>query len=137
MFIDSLNGYMHSMGEERHVNLQLHELLTYLNQQGIVTIMIITPAGLIGNLQNPFDVTYLADTVVTFRFFEAEGAVHKAISVIKKRNGNHERTIRELAIDENGITVGPALVNLRGVLTGVPVLVEKKAKSRRANESKK
>lgn len=103
-------------------------------------MMVVTPAGLLGNMQNPLDVTYLADTVVTFRFFEAEGAVHKAISVIKKRTGDHERTIRELTIDRNGIRVGPALVNLRGVLTGVPVLVEKKltsAKSRRANERKK
>ncbi len=140
VFIDGLNGYIHSMGEERHVNLQLHEILTYLNQQGIVTIIVVTPTGLLGNMQNPLDVTYLADTVVTFRFFEAGGAVHKAISVIKKRTGNHERTIRELTIDPSGITVGPVLHQFRGVLTGVPVLVEKQprsAKTRRANDKEK
>lgn len=137
VFIDSLTGYMHSMGEERHVNLQLHEILTYLNQQGIVTIIVVTPAGLVGNMRNPLDVTYLADTVVTFRFFEADGAVHKAISVIKKRTGNHERTIRELTIDSSGIAVGPALARFRGVLTGVPELIFPEAptaKARRKHE---
>lgn len=138
VFIDSLNGYMHSMGEERHVNLQLHEILTYLNQQGIVTIIVVTPSGLIGSMQNPLDVTYLADTVVTFRFFEAAGAVHKAISVIKRRTGDHERTIRELTIDASGIMVGPVLKQFRGVLTGVPEVIEKEASSadgRGANET--
>ena len=127
VYIDSLNGYLQAMGEERHVNLQLHEIITYLNQQGIITLLVISPAGLLGRVQTPLDVTYLADTVLTFRFFEAGGAVHKAISVIKKRTGNHERTIRELTIDENGIAVGPALDQFRGVLTGVPVLVENAA----------
>ena len=123
VYLDSLNGYLHSMGEERFLNLQLHELLTYLSQQGVVTMLVITPHGLLGNMQNPIDVTYLADTVVTLRFFEADGAVHKAVSVIKKRIGTHERTIRELSIDVRGIRVGPPLVEFRGVLTGVPVLV--------------
>lgn len=123
VYLDSLNGYLHSMGEERFLNLQLHELLTYLNQHGIVTMLVITPHGLLGNMQNPIDVTYLADTVVTLRFFEARGAVHKAVSVIKKRIGTHERTIRELSIDGTGISVGPPLVEFRGVLTGVPALV--------------
>jgi circadian clock protein KaiC len=123
VYLDSLNGYLHSMGEERFLNLQLHELLTYLNQHGIVTMLVITPHGLLGNMQNPIDVTYLADTVVTLRFFEAGGAVHKAVSVIKKRIGTHERTIRELSIDASGIAVGPPLNQFRGVLTGVPTLV--------------
>ena len=123
VYLDSLNGYLHSMGEERFLNLQLHEMLTYLNQQGIVTMLVITPQGLLGNMQNPIDVTYLADTVVTLRFFEAGGAVHKAVSVIKKRIGTHERTIRELSIDSSGIHVGPPLAEFRGVLTGVPTLV--------------
>jgi len=136
VLLDSLNGYLQSMGEERFLNLQLHELLTYLNQQGIVTMMIVTPQGLLGNMQSPVDVTYLADTVVTFRFFEAEGAVHKAISVIKKRTGKHESTIRELRIDADGIIVGPALREFRGVLTGTPILPDRKQRrsTRRKNE---
>lgn len=131
--LDSLNGYLHSMGDERFLNLQLHELLTYLNQQGIVTMLVVTPAGLLGNMQTPIDVTYLADTVITFRFFEAEGAVHKAISVIKKRTGDHERTIRELTIAPNAIRVGPPLSEFRGVLTGTPVLPEKKRTAKTAS----
>jgi circadian clock protein KaiC len=122
VYLDSLNGYLHSIGEERFLNLQLHELLTYLNHQGIVTMLVVTPHGLLGNMLNPIDVTYLADTVITFRFFEASGSVHKAISVIKKRIGSHERTIRELSIESTGINVGPPLTQFRGVLTGVPVL---------------
>ena len=122
--IDSLNGYLHCMAEERYLNLQLHELLTYLNQLGIVTMMVVTPHGLLGNMQTPIDVTYLADTVVTLRFFEADGAVHKAISIIKKRTGGHENTIRELRITPQGIDVGPPLTHLRGVLSGVPVVTD-------------
>jgi circadian clock protein KaiC len=138
VYLDSLNGYLHSMGEERFLNLQLHELLTYLNQQGVVTMLVITPHGLLGNMQNPIDVTYLADTVVTLRFFEASGAVHKAVSVIKKRIGTHERTIRELSIDGTGISVGPPLAEFRGVLTGVPALVNDGDRSnRRVDEQKR
>jgi circadian clock protein KaiC len=143
VYIDSLNGYLHSMSEERYVNLQLHELITYLNQQGIVTMIVIAPSGMMGQMQGPIDVTYLADTVLMFRFFEAEGAVHKAISVVKKRTGQHENTIRELFIDTAGIHVGPPLDRFRGVLTGVPVLSDKKqgkrrrAPGRRRNEKKK
>ena len=125
------------MGEERFLNLQLHELLTYLNQQGIVTMIVVTPHGLLGNMQSPIDVTYLADTVITFRFFEADGAVHKAISVIKKRTGDHERTIRELTVKPSGITVGPPLREFRGVLTGTPILPEpKRRRSRRDDEER-
>jgi circadian clock protein KaiC len=136
ILLDSLNGYLQSMGEERFLNLQLHELLTYLNQQGVVTMMIVTPQGLLGNMQSPIDVTYLADTVVTFRFFEAEGAVHQAISVIKKRTGRHETTIRELTIEsKGGIVVGPPLRQFRGVLTGTPTLPDRTRRpSRRKNE---
>ena len=132
VLLDSLNGYLQSMGEDRFLNLQLHELLTYLNQQGIVTMLVVTPHGLLGNMQAPIDVTYLADTVITFRFFEAHGAVHKAISVIKKRTGDHERTIRELTIHPSGISVGPPLKDFRGVLTGTPILPEQKPKRRAA-----
>ena len=126
VYLDSLNGYLHAMGEERNVNLQLHEMLSYLNQQGVVTLLVVSPHGLVGQMQNPIDVTYLADTVLTLRFFEAGGAVHKALSVIKKRTGIHETTIRELKIARSGITVGPVLSGFRGVLTGVPTLVEAK-----------
>jgi circadian clock protein KaiC len=138
VFLDSLNGYLQSMGEDRFLNLQLHELLTYLNQQGIVTMLIVTPHGLLGNMQSPIDVTYLADTVVTFRFFEAHGAVHKAISVIKKRTGDHERTIRELTIQASGITVGPPLEEFRGVLTGTPILPDRpKRRGTRRDDEKR
>lgn len=143
VYIDSLNGYLHSMGEERYINLQLHELITYLNQQGVVTMIVIAPSGMMGQMSSPIDVTYLADTVLMFRFFESEGAVHKAISVIKKRTGQHEHTIRELFIDKAGISVGPPLDAFRGVLTGVPVLADgrkerrRRPPTRRVNEKKK
>ncbi|MFL6521171.1 MAG: ATPase domain-containing protein [Chthoniobacterales bacterium] len=143
VYIDSLNGYLHSMGEERYINLQLHELITYLNQQGVVTMIVVAPSGLMGQMTSPIDVTYLADTVLMFRFFESDGAVHKALSVIKKRTGRHEHTIRELFIDKAGIKVGPPLDAFRGVLTGVPMLADKKqekrrrAPARRGNEKKK
>jgi circadian clock protein KaiC len=126
VYLDSLNGYLHSMGEERFLDLQLHELTTYLNQQGVVSMLVITPHGLLGQMQNPIDVTYLADTVVALRFFEAGGAVHKAVSVIKKRTGGHESTIRELTIAPGGITVGPPLSEFRGVLSGTPVIPPEK-----------
>jgi circadian clock protein KaiC len=86
---------------------------------------------MMGQMQSPLDVTYLADTVLMFRFFEADGAVHKALSVVKKRTGQHEHTIRELFIESDGIRVGPPLDRFRGVLTGVPVLIDKKQEKRR------
>ena len=139
VYLDSLNGYLQSMGEDRFLNLQLHELVTYLNQQGVVTVLIVTPQGLLGNMQSPVDVTYLADTVVTFRFYEAHGAVHRAIAAIKKRTGNHERTIRELTIAPEGISVGPPLADFRGVLTGTPALPDqpKRRARRRSDEQPK
>ncbi|HEX4638014.1 MAG TPA: ATPase domain-containing protein [Chthoniobacterales bacterium] len=121
VYLDSLNGYLHAMGDERSLNLQLHELLTFLNQQGVVTILVLSPQGFLGQMQAPIDLTYLADTVLALRFFENEGRVCKAIAAIKKRTGKHETSIRELKIDRSGVTVGPALDKLRGVLTGVPV----------------
>ena len=127
ILIDSLNGYLQSMNDERSLNLQLHELLTYLSQQGVVTILVLAQHGLIGFMQTPVDITYLADTVITFRYFEALGAVHKAISVVKKRTGSHEGTIRELKIGSTGINVGPPLDNFRGVLTGTPELLKGKS----------
>jgi circadian clock protein KaiC len=124
VYLDSLNGYLHAMGEERSLNLQLHELLTFLNQQGVVTVLVLSPQGFLGQMHAPIDLTYLADTVLALRFFEAGGAVHKAVSVIKKRTGRHEHTIRELTIDRSGIVVGPPLDQFRGVLTGVPIAAE-------------
>lgn len=134
VLLDSLNGYLQSMGEDRFLNLQLHEMLTYLNQQGVVTMFVVTPAGLLGAMQSPLDVTYLADTVVTFRFFEADGMVRRALSVIKKRTGAHEATIRELTIAADAITVGPPLKQFHGVLTGTPSLPEPAARRNRSRK---
>ena len=122
--IDSLNGYLNAMPEERFLTIQMHELLTYLNQQGVVTIIIMAQHGFLGtSMATPVDVSYLADTVLMLRYFEAQGAIRRALSVVKKRTGNHERTIRELNISSKGLHVGEPLKNFQGVLTGVPVYV--------------
>jgi circadian clock protein KaiC len=126
VIIDSINGYLNAMPAEKFLNLQLHELLSFLNQQGVVTIMVLAQQGLVGHMQSSVDLTYLADTVVIFRFFEERGVVKQALSMIKKRSGNHERTIREMKIGQKGIEVGQPLTNLQGVLTGVPSFVEEK-----------
>ena len=119
--IDSLNGYLNAMPEERFLVIQLHELLTYLGQNGVTTILVVAQHGLMGTaMQSPVDVSYLADSVVLTRYFELKGRVKKAISVVKKRSGAHEETIRELRLGKGGIQVGEPLENLRGVLTGVP-----------------
>ena len=119
--IDSLNGYLNAMPEERFLTIQMHELLTYLNQQGIVTILVMAQHGFLGSsMGTPVDVSYLADTVLMLRYFEASGAVHRALSVVKRRSGPHETTIRELKITSKGIHVGEPLTKFHGVLTGVP-----------------
>lgn len=119
--IDSLNGYLMAMPEERHLIAQMHELLAYLNQQGVVTLLITAQHGFLGTaMTTPVDVSYIADNVILFRYFEAVGAVHNAISVMKKRTGGHERTIRELQMSPRGISVGEPLAQFHGVLTGVP-----------------
>jgi circadian clock protein KaiC len=118
--LDSLNGYVNSMPNEEYLNLHLHELLSYLNQQGVVTIMILAQHGLVGPMGAPVDISYLADTVILTRYFEARGALKKALSVMKKRSGAHEMTIRELVMAQNRIAIGPALSQFEGVLTGVP-----------------
>lgn len=120
--LDSINGYLNAMPEERFLNLQLHELLTYLNQRGIITIMVLAQQGLMGSMQSAVDLTYLADTVLLLRYFEQYGSIKQAISVMKKRSGSHERTIREMKVGPGGIVVGEPLSNLHGVLTGVPTL---------------
>lgn len=120
VIIDSLNGYLNAMPEERFLTIQMHELLSYLAQQGVATILILAQHGLVGSMHSPVDVTYLADTVLILRYFEVEGAVKQAVSVIKKRSGNHERTIREFKIQSGGVHVGAPLKEFHGVLTGVP-----------------
>jgi circadian clock protein KaiC len=119
--IDSLNGYLNAMPAERFLTIQLHELLMYLGQMGVATILVGAQQGLIGSqMTTPVDASYLADTVVLLRYFEHRGEVRQAISVMKKRGGHHERTLRELTLDRNGIHVGRPLREFRGVLTGVP-----------------
>ncbi len=118
--IDSLNGYLNAMPEEKFVLVQLHELLAYLGQQGVLTLLVSAQQGLIGQMQNSMDVSYLADNVILLRYYEAEGEVKQAISVLKKRTGLHERTIRELEICSGGVRISEPLRQFRGVLTGVP-----------------
>lgn len=118
--IDSLNGYQAAMPEENSLILHMHELLQYLNRQGATTFMTVAQHGLVGDMQAPVDVTYLADTVILLRYFEASGHVRRAVSVIKKRSGFHESTIREFRINKKGLTVGPPLDTFQGVLRGVP-----------------
>ncbi len=120
VIIDSLNGYLHAMPEERFLTIQMHELLTSLNQRGVVTLLVLAQHGFLGDMGTPVDVSYLADTVLLLRYFEAEGAVNRAVSVIKKRSGAHENTIREMKITSQGIRVGEPLTKFHGVLTGVP-----------------
>jgi len=122
--LDSINGYLNTMPVERDLTLQLHELLAYLNQQGVVSIMILAQQGLIGVMQSTVDLTYLADTVVLMRYFEARAEVKQAISVIKKRNSNHERAIREITVGKDGIVLGEPLRDLQGVLSGVPSFMQ-------------
>jgi len=121
--IDSLNGYLNAMPEEKYLTAQLHELLSYLGQLGIVTVLTVTQSGMTGSMMSPVDTTYLADNVLLFRFFEAAGRVRRALSVVKKRNGYHEPTIRELELNQSGIVIGEPLADFHGVLTGVPTYV--------------
>jgi circadian clock protein KaiC len=120
--IDSLNGFMQSMPGENFLAIQMHELLAFLNQHGVVTLMVLAQSGLMGNAQNPVDVSYLADNILLLRYFEASGAVKQAISILKKRSGGHEHTIRELRLG-NGVQVGKPLDQFQGVLTGVPLFL--------------
>ena len=120
--IDSLNGYLNAMPEERYLTAQLHELLSYLGRRGVTTIMVVAQHGIVGShMQSPVDTSYLADSVVLFRYFEYGGRVRKAISVMKKRSGRHEESIRELILNEAGVSLSEPLSNYHGILTGVPV----------------
>jgi circadian clock protein KaiC len=124
VLLDSLNGYINSMPEERFLMLQLHELLTFLNTQNVTTLLILAQHGLVGNMQTPADLTYLADSVILLRYFEASGEIRQAISVMKKRSGAHERSIRELHMTTHGLHVGEPLKKFHGVLSGIPVYQE-------------
>jgi circadian clock protein KaiC len=121
--IDSLNGFLQAMPGEQFLALHLHELLTYLNHRGVVTLMVLAQMGMIGAMQTPADVSYLADNIVVLRYFEAQGEVRQAISMIKKRSGAHEHTIRELRLGPDRICVGEPLKDFHGVLSGIPALV--------------
>ncbi len=125
--IDSLNGYQAAMPEEQFLILHLHELLQYLNRRGATTLLTIAQHGMMGDMRQPIDATYLADTVIMLRYFEAMGRVRRAISVIKKRTGSHEDAIRELKISGKGISVGEPLTDFQGVLRGIPTYVGKAA----------
>jgi len=118
--IDSLNGYLHAMPEENFLILQLHELLTYLGQMGVVTLMVVAQHGLVGPMDSPVDVSYLADAVMVFRHFEIDGRLRKAVSMLKRRSGPHETTIRELTMGPRGLAVSAPMGALRGIMTGLP-----------------
>jgi circadian clock protein KaiC len=124
VLIDSLNGYLHSMPEEKFLNAQLHELFTYLNQRGVTTMVTVTQSGMMGaTMQSPVDTTYLADNVILFRYFESRGHVRRAVSVVKKRSGRHESSISELTMGPRGIEVGEPLANFHGIFSGTPTFV--------------
>jgi len=125
LIIDSLNGYLNAMTEERMLMLQLHELLTYLNKRGVVTILTLAQTGMMGTgMRSPVDLTYLGDSVLMLRFFEHAGAIKKALSVLKKRTGAHEQTIRELSFADGKLLVGKPLYAFQGILTGTPTFTE-------------
>ena len=122
VLIDTLNGYLNSMPGEKYLNNQLHELTSYLNYKGATTVLILAQHGLIGEAEAPVDLSYLSDTVINLRYFEAYGEVKQSIAVIKKRSGPHEKTIREFRLESNqGIRIGQPLKEFQGVLSGVPV----------------
>jgi circadian clock protein KaiC len=122
--IDSLNGFLQAMPGEEYLALHLHELLTYLNHKGVVTLLVLAQAGVVGSaIQTPADVSYLADNILVLRYFEVQGEVRQAISMIKKRSGAHEHTIRELRLGPDTIRVGEPLTNFHGVLSGIPIVV--------------
>ena len=120
VLIDSINGYLNAMPNEKYLIIQMHELLTYLNKQGVITLLTLAQQGLIGSMSTPLDVSYIADIIVLLRYFECQGEVRKALSVIKNRQSVPESTIREFSVDSRGIIIGPPLREFKGVLTGNP-----------------
>jgi circadian clock protein KaiC len=121
VIIDSLNGYLNAMPDERFLILQMHELLSYLSHRGVLTILVLAQHGLVGPMDTPLDISYLADGVLMLRYFEFDGSVRRALSVVKKRSGNHEHSIREFKLSHQGITVGPPLKGFSGIFGGTPV----------------
>ena len=121
VIVDSMNSYLQAMPGEQFLVMQMHELLAYLNQRGVLSILVMAQQGMLGQMPTPVDLSYLTDTVILLRYFEFEGSVRKAISVVKKRSGPHESTIREYNLSSTGIVLGEALSEFHGVLTGVPV----------------
>jgi circadian clock protein KaiC len=120
IIIDSLNAYLQAMPGEKFLLLQMHELLMYLNQRGILTLQVLGQHGLVGDMRSDIDLSYLSDTIVLFRFFESRGELLKAISVVKSRTNPHERTIREFTLSSRGLVVGEALTDFEGVMSGLP-----------------
>jgi circadian clock protein KaiC len=118
--IDSMNAYLQAMPGAQFLLLQMHELLNFLNQQGIVTLLVLGQHGIIGDVRSDLDLSYLSDAIVLFRFFEARGQLLKAVSVVKSRTNRHELTIREFRLGDAGVEVGPALIDFEGILSGVP-----------------
>lgn len=134
VIVDSLNGYMQAMPGAKFLIIQLHELLAFLSHHGVVTLMTVAQHGLLGNMQAPVDLTYIADTVILLRYFEQGGGIRKAVSVVKKRIGKHESTIREFHVSDRGVQVGPALADFHGVLSGIPVFQGKAQEMLKARE---
>ncbi len=120
--IDSLNGYQAAMPQENSLILHMHEILQFLNRHGVSTFLTVAQAGMMGEMKSPMDVTYLADSVIMLRFFEVRGSIRRALSIVKKRTGQHEDTIREFWI-RDGLHVGDPLVDFQGVLRGVPMIL--------------
>jgi circadian clock protein KaiC len=127
LVLDSLNGYLNAMPNEQFLIVQLHELATYLNQKGVLTLLVMSQTGMVGVTESPIDTSYLTDNVILFRLFEAAGEVRHAISVVKKRTGYHEHTIRELSLTSRGLQIGDPLREFQGVLTGVPQFTGERA----------
>jgi circadian clock protein KaiC len=119
--IDSLNGYLNAMPDGRFLILQMHELLSYLSQLGVLTILVLAQHGLVGPIETPLDISYLSDAVIMLRYFEHEGTVRRALSVVKKRSGRDEQTIREFRLSANGVVVGPPLLGFTGIFSGTPL----------------
>jgi circadian clock protein KaiC len=127
VIIDSLNGYLNSMPDEQFLVLQMHELLTYLSQLGVLTLLVLAQHGLVGPMETPLDISYLSDAVLMLRYFEYDGTVRRALSVVKKRSGQHEHTIREFRLAHGGVRLGPPLKGFTGVYSGTPVYTGEKA----------
>src|SRR6202008_3932086 len=127
VIIDSLNGYLNSMPDERFLVLQMHELLSYLSKLGMRTILVLAQHGLVNPMDTPLDINYLSDAVLMLRYFEFDGTVRRALSVVKKRSGHHEHAIREFRLSSGGIKLGPPLTGFSGIFSGTPTYIGEKA----------